>query len=266
MTVETQARLRFLDEYRRVRYAEGRGSDDSGYYRELPYNDITGQNSAMWEMRARTYRYFENYILPSYEHRCRRPLDILDLGAGNGWMSYRLSLRGHNVCALDIFRDARDGLGAAHHYGIEFPLVEAEFDSLPFAKGAFDLAIYNCSFHYSTDYFRTLKQVRGCLRNSGAVVILDSPIYKKREHGEQMVAERHAEFLRRYGFASDAIPSIGFLDQSMLDILSAALEMRWTIYRPWYGWQWHIRPFKARLQGRRPPSRFWIFVGVFEHR
>ncbi len=263
MTLEAQARKQFLNEYRQIRYAEGRGSDDPEYYRALPYRDLTNRNPAMWRMRAATYRYFERRILPGIEQRAKRPLDILDLGAGNGWMSYRLALRNHCPVALDIFSDARDGLLAARHYPRGFPLLEADFDSLPFKQASFDLAIFNSSFHYSTDYVATLSQVRHCLRASGAVVILDSPIYRRREDGERMVAERHQQFAFQYGFPSDAIPSIEFLDKPMLAAVARNLSLRWKMYRPWYGWHWHARPLKATLQRRRPPSRFWILVGEF---
>ena len=108
MTTDTPSRQRFLEEYRQIRHAEGRGSDDPAYYRALPYRDITGRNSAMWAMRAATYRYFENRILSRIEARTNRPLDILDLGAGNCWMSNRLALRNHRPVAADIFEDSRD--------------------------------------------------------------------------------------------------------------------------------------------------------------
>src|SRR5579883_917111 len=107
MTTDTSARQRFLEEYRQIRYAEGRGSDDPAYYRALPFRDLTGRNSAMWAMRAATFRYFEKRILAPLEARTHRPLDILDLGAGNCWMSYRLALRNHNPVAADIFEDGR---------------------------------------------------------------------------------------------------------------------------------------------------------------
>lgn len=263
MILEAQARTRFLDEYRQIRYAEGRGSDDPEYYRALPYRDLTNRNSAMWEMRAKTYRYFEQKILPPMEQQAGRPLDILDLGAGNGWMSYRLALRDHCPVALDIFSDPRDGLLATRHYPRNIPALEADFHSLPFKSGSFDLAIFNSAIHYSTDYRTPLGEVRRCLRPSGAVVILDSPIYRKRKDGERMARERHREFKTRFGFASDAIPSIEFLDEPALKALGQALQLRWKIHRPWYGWRWHLRPLKARLQHRRPPSRFWILVGEF---
>src|SRR5215831_7588892 len=67
---------RFLQDYAAIRHAEGRGSADPAYYRALPFNDLSGRNSAQWRIRAATYRYFESRLLP------KTALDILDLGAG----------------------------------------------------------------------------------------------------------------------------------------------------------------------------------------
>jgi len=256
-------RHRFLEDYQTIRRAEGRGSAESAYYRALPYQDLSGKNSAQWTIRGKSYRYFERKILARIEQNVGRQLDVLDLGAGNCWMSYRLSLREHRPVALDIFNDALDGLGAARHYGLHFPLLEAEFDHLPFRSSSFDLAVFNASIHYSTDYRRTLNEVRRCLRPGGHFVIIDSPVYQLPEHGEKMRAERHAEFKRRYGFRSDAMPSLEYFDEPTLTALAEDLNIRWGVHRPWYGWNWWWRPWKARLLGRRPPSRFWILDGVF---
>ena len=46
--------------------------------------------------------YFERHVL-----RANTPLDLLDLGAGCGWMSYRLASRGHRPVAVDILTDGR---------------------------------------------------------------------------------------------------------------------------------------------------------------
>ena len=259
----TSARHKFLEDYRNIRRAEGRGSREPAYYRALPYQDLSGRNSAQWAIRGRSYRYFERNVLSRFERTRGGALDVLDLGAGNGWMCYRLSLRSHRPVGLDIFNDALDGLGAARHYGGTFPLVETEFDSLPFRSSSFDLAIFNASLHYSTDYRRTLAELRRCLRSSGRFVIIDSPIYQRHEDGERMRAERHDEFERRYGFRSDAMPSLEYLDEPTLDKLADDLNIEWVVHRPWYGWKWWWRPWKARLLGRRPPSRFWILEGVF---
>ena len=156
-----------------------------------------------------------------------------------------------------------DGLKAARHKAEPFPQLEAEFDHLPFRAASFDLAVFNASIHYSTDYRRTLGELRRCLRPGGHFVILDSPVYRVRDDGERMRAERHQEFERRFGFRSDAVPSLEYFDEGTLVDLASELNIRWSVHRPWYGWKWWSRPWKARLLGRRPPSRFWILDGVF---
>jgi ubiquinone/menaquinone biosynthesis C-methylase UbiE len=257
-------RQRFLDDYLRVRSAEGRGSDDPAYYLALPYCDVSGRFDAQWRMRGQTYRYFESRVLRAME--CGRPLDLLDLGAGCGWMSYRLALRGHRPVAVDILTDGRDGLGAARHYfdKASFSRFDAEFDQLPFASASFDAVLFNASLHYSADYTRTLKEARRCLRPGGRIVILDSPVYKLREHGERMRRERRQQFLSQYGTESDHVGSIEYLDHATLAAIEKEVRLRWRIHKPWYGLAWHLRPLKARLNGARPPSHFWILEGIIE--
>jgi SAM-dependent methyltransferase len=263
MTSDAISREQFLKEYRCIRHAEGRGSDGSEYYRALPGCKAGDPNAAMWAMRSRTYSYFEENILLPLEKRMQRPLDILDLGAGNCWLSHRFSLRHHHTVAIDIFSDDLDGLRCARHYPAPLAVVEADFNDLPVAAHSFDLAVFNASVHYSSDYNRTFSEVRGCLRPGGIVVVLDSPVYQLRKHGELMVGEKHEEFRKRYGFPSDALPSIEFLDVPALRRLERSAGIEWHIFKPWYGWSWHLRPLKAFLRGRRPPSRFWILVGRF---
>ena len=250
-------RQTFIEHYACIRACEGRGSDDGAYYRALPFADLTGRHARQWQIRARTFRYFVRHVLPP------APCRILDLGAGNGWLSYRLRELGHEPVAVDIFRDRRDGLAAVRSYPAPFPAVEADFDCLPFADGWFDLAVFNASIHYSPDYERTLTAVRRCLRPGGRLVILDSPVYKQYEDGVRMRTERQAQFQHQYGFRSEALGSIEFLDERSLAELARRLALQWEIYRPWYGWRWHLRPVVAWIARRRPPSRFWILSARF---
>ncbi len=130
-------RHRFLDDYVKIRHAEGRGSQDAAYYLALPYRDITGRLQDQWTIRAKSYRYLERRVLPPIEKQFGRPLRIADLGAGNCWLSYRLALRGHRPIAIDILGDPLDGLAAGRHYQqhTAFPRVNAEFDDLPLRRG-----------------------------------------------------------------------------------------------------------------------------------
>jgi SAM-dependent methyltransferase len=257
------SRNRFLADYAKIRHAEGRGSTDAEYYRELPYRDLSGKNAAQWRIRARSFQHFEHGILRDMERESGCPLRVLDVGAGNGWMSWRLALRRHRVVALDIFRDERDGLGALPQYPLPLAGVAAEFDSLPFGAASFDAVIFNSSFHYSSDYRRTLSEARRCLRPSGRLVIMDSPLYECAAHGEMMRAERQEQFEKLYGFRSEAQRSIEYLDRQMLGDLSRDLKIDWQMSTPWYGFRWAMRPLRARLLGLRPPSKFVILAGRF---
>lgn len=252
---------RFVAEYEFIRDAEKRGSTDTAYYLALPYKDLTGKLSAQWKIRAATYRYFEQRILNRLPPG---PLRILDLGAGNGWLSYRLSLLGHRLIAVDIVTNKRDGLGAAAHFVAHlpsmFPRVQASMNNLPFISAAFDLTIFNASFHYSEDYSRTLAEAIRCTRPGGSIVIADTPWYRHESSGKAMVEEKHAHFLATYGVASDALSSQEFLTPQRLNILAAEFGIRWSTFKPFYGLQWVLRPLRAKLKRRRTPSQFHIFV------
>jgi SAM-dependent methyltransferase len=191
-------------------------------------------------------------------------MDVLDLGAGNAWLSYRLALREHRPVAVDLLVNDTDGLGAAIHYqdalGCLFPRFQAELDHLPFADSQFDCAIFNASFHYSEDYVLTLHEAVRCVRPGGSVIVCDSPWYGDERSGRQMLEERRAAFLERFGFPSDGIASMEFLTDRILMRLERRFDIRWRAYTPFYGVRWLMRPLLAKLQRQREPSRFRIYL------
>jgi len=254
---------RFIELYEMVRRSEGRGSDDPAFYRSLPFQDRTGRFSWQWAIRARTYRHMTNRLLRVSEEQDSPSLTILDLGAGNGWLSHRLELMGHRPVAVDLQTNAFDGLGAAVHFQSSlpalFPRFQAELDRLPFADDQFDLAIFNASFHYSENYDATLKEAIRCLRPGGRVLIADSPFYRKEESGQLMLEERRTEFQKRFGITGPALASCEYLTEKTLTDLSGRNGLKWKTHRVWYGLRWATRPLVARLKRRREPSQFRIY-------
>lgn len=248
---------RFLADYHVVRRAEGRGSTDPAYYRALPDTVATDPLAWQWSMRARTWRHVARRLVPGWPAGAK----VVDLGAGCGWLSNRLASLGHQPIAVDVSDDGLDGLGAARHYERRWPLVRAEFDHLPVADAEADVVVFNASFHYSVDARVTLAEALRVLRPSGAVVVLDTPVYRHERSGRQMAAERHADFERRFGTRSDSMPSIEYLTDDGIAELGTALGLRWERSVPWYGWRWAARPLVAKLRQRREPSRFVVLVG-----
>jgi SAM-dependent methyltransferase/uncharacterized protein YbaR (Trm112 family) len=281
----------FLRDYTAIRTAEGYGYASAEHYRRLPEVAPDDPLAWQWRMRARSFaelqrrvlapmttidqgprtkdqgprnkRLFGLFALWSFRHLVFGPssgLRVLDLGAGVSWLCNRLAALGHSPCAVDLNDDPRDGLGAWRQYEYSWPRLQAEFDRLPLADAAADVVIYNAALPYSADYRATLAEGLRVLRPGGRLVVMDSPIYRRDASGRQMVAERQAAFQRAHGTRSDAVPSVGYLTWAMLRELGSDLGLRWRAYRPWYGWRWALRPWRARLLRQREPSRFALLV------
>jgi SAM-dependent methyltransferase len=255
---------RFVEDYESIRASEGRGSANADHYLALPYRDLSGLHSSQWAMRARTFRYIERRIVPRIATVAQSRLRILDLGAGNGWMSHRLARLGHSPVAVDLLTNDQDGLGAARHYKQRlarmFLRFQAELDNLPFGDGQFDLVIFNSSFHYSEDYEKTFAEAVRCSRDRGVVLIADTPWYSDERSGLQMIEERRALFIKRYGFPSDELKSLEFLTDQRLASLEKRFDIQFHQYEPNYGIRWRMRPLMAKLRQSRKPSRFRIYA------
>ncbi len=246
-----------LADYAAIRAAEGRGADDAAYYLRLPDCDPRDPLAWQWAIRQQSYAVMARTVLAG----CRPGARVVDLGSGNGWLSHRVAVAGHQPCAVDINVDPRDGLRAARHYPGDWPRLRAEFGRLPLTSGQADLVVYNASFHYATDATEALREALRVLRPEGRVVILDTAIYHREESGRRMVAEKHAGFEAKYGTRSDRLPCVEYLTWGGLRQLGEAVGLRFTWTIPWYGWRWAARPWLARLRRQREPSRFAVVVG-----
>ena len=258
LPADAQNRLMpFLDDYVRIRTAEGQGSSDPDYLGKLPAVSRDDPHAGIWRIRRQSYDSLIRRILPGFGN----PLRILDLGAGVGWLSHRLAKLGHQPCAIDINLHGEDGLAATRHYDPDWPRLQAEFDRIPIASGSADLAIFNGSVHYSTDYRLTLREALRVIRPTGAVVIIDTPIYRDGTSGQRMVAELQADFEKRVGTLGDALPCLRYLTWDDIASLGHELQLRWRVLRPWYGMKWALKPLIARLRGTREPAQFALLVG-----
>lgn len=259
---ESQAHYaRFIADYESVRRSEGRGSSSADYYRLLPYKDLSGRFASDWQIRARSFGVLVKKVLTPLQDPLDRSLKVLDLGAGNGWLSHRLAAQGDRVFAIDLLINDLDGLGAWKYYEHSFTPLQAEFNHLPIMDRFADVVIFNASFHYSENYTETLTEALRVLSTSGRVVIMDSPVYHRSASGDTMVGEREAEFKKKYGFASDNLRSESYITYTRLDQLAKELHIHWQIFTPFYGVRWALRSLTAMLLRRREPAKFHLIVG-----
>jgi len=247
----------FMREYQIVREAEGRRFTPD-QLRRLPYG-LQGDWAWAWNIRATGFEALLRHVVKPLA-QAHPVLRILDLGAGPGWLAHRLAQRGWHAAAVDLLDNDWDGVAACQHYRVPVLPVQAAYDQLPFESRSIELVVYNASFHYAESFATVLAEGLRVLAPGGRLVILDSPLYPSAQTGQQMVAEREEDFLKRFGFRSDALKSQGFLTYSDLEQLGQKFGLRWRFYDPDYSLGWRLRPLRARLRGRRPPAQFRLIV------
>ena len=250
----------FAAEYARYRAEEGRGYTGTQLL-QLPYL-TDGPHASQWAIRARTFDAFMAQILRPAAARLNRPLEVLDLGAGNGWLSYRVSLEGHHAFALDIRNDSVDGLGASAPFRRIEPTMQilvAPFEAIPLGSASMDIALFNASLHYATDLRAVLREALRVTRPGGQIAILDTPFYMREHDGLAMVAEKRMRFGDRAQVLMD-LPFIEFLTRERLR--DASPELDWKRHRVRYPFTYELRPLVAALKGKRRPSRFDLWVAT----
>ncbi len=267
MTGGPTAFSRWLDAYAALRQREGRGGDGAARL-SLPYL-TTGPVAAQWQIRARTYDRFVASVLVPLEREAGRPLSVLDLGAGDGWLAARMAERGHRALTVDVRLDAVDGLAAgalfARRIRRGFARLAASFDSLPARDATCDLAVFNASLHYATDLFRVLSEARRAVREGGRIALLDSPFYRSAEAGEAMVAEkdrRTRETLPDLAEGLLALRTVDYLTRRRLTAAASPLGLAFHRIRVRYPLSYELRGVSAFLHRRRPPSRFDLWVAT----
>jgi len=255
----------FAAAYAEHRAAEGRTLAEADLL-ALPYLR-SGPLCAQWAVRARSFSAFMREVLQPEATRVTGPLTILDLGAGNGWLSYRVALEGHRAIALDIRNDDVDGLGAAEPYVERLPgrieRLAASFDSIPLGSYEVDISVFNASLHYATDLRHVLGEAWRVTRPGGLIAILDSPFYRSEAHGLEMVAEKRRTASEQFGARAGqlmALPFIEFLTRERLSNASAPFGLYWQRHRVLYPLAYELRPLRALLRRKRAPSRFDLWI------
>jgi SAM-dependent methyltransferase len=259
----------FLDAYHRIRRIEGWGGA-ADYYRGLPF-DSGGRHRAVWKIRARSYRKALRAISRRFpdvkkaDEWDKLSLRILEIGAGNGWFSFRMAQAGHYVLATDISLDEEDGLGALSRYappGTAFSerltRARAEMEELPLEDSQFDLVVANGSLHYARSIARAISEARRVLRPGGLFFVLDSPVYDEPESGRRMV-QRRQERHRNLGI-SDRASTAGFLVREEFVALAERHGFEAEAEYPFEGLSRGLRRAYCRLRRAAPPARFPLFV------
>ena len=256
-----QALAPFLELYRRVRDHDGYRSQRGAYYCALPEVPADDPQAATWRLRAATFAAMlrQARFAPT---PARSGLDVLDLGAGNGWLSNRLSALGHQCVAVDLLDDSGDGLGAAQHYTTHFTRLQADFDRLPLRPAQFDRVVYNGALHYSAELEFSLRHGLSMLRPGGLLAILDSPTFRSKASAEQMVAAQAQRHQAAAGTQDMPRTGQGYLVAGELMEIGIGLGLPLRYWPTRGSLTWSLRRRLAGIKLRRETASFGLWLGV----
>lgn len=176
------ARAAALDEwgrsYREARLRDGWQPLTSQQLLALPFGSPAGYPALYWQVRRQTHRALLRILAERGLHPGDGP--IADLGAGVGWLSFRLAVQGFRVLALDASVDNAFGLSAGRIYlasaAGRLLLAQGDLERPPLQPGRWGAVLFNASLHYATDVLGTLERAAQALQPRGLLIVMDTPI------------------------------------------------------------------------------------------
>lgn len=217
------------DLYLRVRAKEGRLHPDDLVMR-LPHVPETHPHALEWRLRAASASALSRHL-----SRHSRPLAILDLGCGNGWLAARLNQAGHTLLGLDLNRFELAQAARVFTPSVTLAFLEANIFSAPFPPAGFDVIVLASVIQYFASLPRLLQHLRTYLKPQGEIHLIDSPLYEEAEL--PAAAERSRAYYAGLGFPE---MSASYHHHRLSDLAPFAPRF---LYRPRRWWvRWFQRP------------------------
>lgn len=178
---------RFEELYFNVRKKEKRIYSDEEVLL-LPLVNKDHPHSKEWLIRNRSFRNLREHLKEK-----NKPLQILDLGCGNGWMSNQISeINNSFVTGLDLhsFEIAQAKKIFQHNKRLTF-LAGDLFEDTFFQQEQFDIIVLAASIQYFPDLKQLIKRLNGLLNAEGEIHIIDSHFYSQNKLLKAKEASMH---------------------------------------------------------------------------
>ena len=160
--------------------------------------------AAEWQLRKLSCQRLVNYIQKKQSSEAAgKKLKILEIGCGNGWLSYQLSkMPGCSVTGTDInFTELQQGAAVFQdqsnlHFIYSHPRSEI------FEKNQFDIIVFAASIQYFPALKEIINSALQLLKEDGEIHILDSHFYP--ESGLKAARQRSLLYFEAAGFPAMA--------------------------------------------------------------
>jgi ArsR family transcriptional regulator len=131
------------------------------------------------------------------------PLDVADIGCGDGYLTLEAARWAHAVVAVDRSEEVLDRARALaqRRRVTNVTWKKGDLARLPLRDASVDVALMSQTLHHATDVTRALDEAVRILRPGGRLLVLDL-----REHEEAWVRSRFGD--QRLGFSSDELEAL----------------------------------------------------------
>jgi len=181
----------FEEQYLSLRQKEGRLYTDEEVA-QLPVIRPTHPLHKEWTLRKESCKRLINYL-----ERKRKPLQILEIGCGNGWLCHQLSkipacvVTGIDINSKEVEQAKRVFPALTFVYGNPKELA---------AKPQFDVIVFAASFQYFPSPKEILPVCFSMLKWGGEVHLLDTHFYSEADAME--AGKRSEAYFAEHGYAS----------------------------------------------------------------
>lgn len=225
---------KFSSLYIEVRKKEERVLSDKQVL-NLPFITSKSPHHKEWKLRQPSTKRFLKYIKSKIE-----PLNIIEVGCGNGWFSNAMTstLRNHKVIGLDISKEELEQ--AARLFKKEsLQFVYGDLFCISEFEKQFDMVVLNASVQYFPAFKVLFSKLKTWLKCKGEIHILDSPFYDKKDLDK--AKKRTENYYQSLGFEAmtnfyyhhsfDDLESFEILYQPRKSILS-----KWIKHESPFSW------------------------------
>ena len=193
-------------------------------------------------------------------------MDALEIGCGTGYVSAWLARAGARPAGVDISREQlATARSMQREFGLDFPLVLADGERLPFRDAVFDLAVSEFGASLWCDPYRWIPEAARVLRPGGRLVFVGrSPLFAlcaQADGPAEAVLRRpqfglrsvdygtRVEFQLPHGEMIRLLRSCGFVVEDLIEIqalqpahrgyaeVSADWASRWPSEEVWKAWR-----------------------------
>jgi len=139
--------------------------------------EFWNQNSQeMWDSGSRST------IIPFFEQYVEKEAQVLDIGCGDGYGTYKLSVTGYKAVGVDL-SEVMIQKGKERGEGSNLSFIKGDFSALPFENEQFEAIMAINSLEWTEEPLQALNEIKRVLKKDGyACIAILGPTAKPREN------------------------------------------------------------------------------------